>query len=923
MSDLLLATKLLIPPPRANLVSRPRLLEQFDAGLAYPLMLVSAPPGFGKSTAVADWARGCGAHDEGMEAITAIHVAWFAITEEDNDLARFFTYVGTALNVWSPGLSDMVLALVSGPQLPAPLTVATALINSLSQLPRVITNERTRDYVLVLDDYHLIQSASIHNALAFVVDHSPPQFHILLTSRIDPPLPLAMWRARGQMAEVRADDLRFLPDEAQQFLNDTMDLALTSAATAMLEARTEGWAAGLQLAALALRGHPDRNRFLQEFTGGHRYILGYLADEVLARQPEDMQHFLLQTAILERLNGSLCDAVTGEADSYARLETLHRMNLFTIALDEHGEWYRYHHLFRDVLRVRLQHTQPHLLGPLHQRASLWYEAHGLRDEAIEHALDAQDLKRAGHLIVDAFLPLWKQSALNILRRWFERMPDAAFAQDGELAFWSAALLTFIGQLDVAEHRLEVAEREYAIQADAPNASPAVTIHHRGRVAWLRSTLAARRGDIERSLVLAEAALAFLPPEEILFRGGIYIAAGLGYYTRGQLMAAHHAYEQAATCARTLDHWFLLSGALGRLAIVQLALGRLHAAAASCHQLVALPIVQRGSLPASGYAHVGLAEVAYQWDELDKAVEHAEKAVVFGETASIVDLVNTAALTCARVHAARGEYDAAMAMVELAHASASAVAGDVGLRRVQAVEARINLQFGALNTVTHWVRIHDDASAVDPMLTELEGILMARWQLADGKPAAALATLEPLFAAASQADRQGSVIEILTLQAQARAALGQSDEALAALESALRCAEPEGYLRVFVDAGPTLVELLRAVGRLRTATDLRAYIGRVLAAFSLSGTRPEPDSFAASPSSTTLPPQPLSTLIEPLTEREEEVLRLVGEGATNDQIATALVISIHTVRKHISNILGKLDVANRTEAIARARTLGLL
>jgi LuxR family maltose regulon positive regulatory protein len=773
-------------------------------------------------------------------------------------------------------------------------------------------------FCLVLDDYHLIETTAVHRALTYFIDHMPSHMQLIVSSRIDPPLPLARLRARGNVVEIRAADLAFSDAETAVFLSDMMKLNLPKEVITALATRTEGWAAGLQLAALALRGRADYTSFFQEFTGGHRYILGFFIDEVLARQPEAVQNFLLKTSILQRLCGPLCDAVTGETGSHDMLEMLQRDNLFTVPLDDHEEWYRYHHLFQDVLRLRLQKAHADLIPSLHHRASLWYEAQGLLDQAIEHAIAAHDLKRASDLIVDAFLPLWKQSMLGTLQRWIDNLPKAAVDEHAELAFWSSFLLSYTGRLAEGETRLNLAEAQWQALAASQELTAEEFKWRRGRITMLRGILAARRGQNADAIRLADEAFAQLPLDDYVFQGGTYTVLGLAHLNRGELFEAQQDYQNAAEQARTVDHWFLLVGALGRLAPIQIALGQLHAAATTCRQLLALPIVQSRNLPGSGFAHVGLAGVYYQQGVLDEAERHAKIGLELGEAASIVDLIYAAVLAQALVQMALGTPDAALSMLLRAGGIALPVGGELFARRVQAIEALVHLRSGALEPVSRWAQTTRHSETDDPLQAELESLVRIRLQLSEGQGDEALEVLQNLLQAAEAAQRVSSVIEILTLQARALAMSGLKEDATRVLERALSLAQPEGYVQVFINEGSPMVELLRAVGRQASASHLRSYIGRLLTALAVD----ETDRELRSPTVTSN--QSVHTaLIEPLTDRELDILRLIGEGASNEEIATHFVISIHTVRKHISNILSKLDVKNRTEAAAYARRSGIL
>ncbi len=638
MSTSLLTSKLYIPPlrSRSRVVPRPRLIERLNTGLDGRLTLVSAPAGFGKTTLLSEWI-----HASGATQASPLQVAWASLDEGDNDPARFWTYVLAALNTLQPGLGDDALALLRAPQ-PSPIeAVLTTLINGVASLPQ--GHHRGRPYVLVLDDYHVVESPAIHEALAFLLDHLPPQLHLLLSGRADPPLPLSRLRARGELAELRADDLRFTPAEAVTFLNQVMGLDLSAADIAVLETRTEGWIAGLQLAALSMRGRePERTAsFIQAFSGSHRYILDYLVEEVLRRQPEAIQSFLLQTSILDRLSGSLCDAILGDqrpalpssfvqgpssSSAQAILEYLEAANLFLVALDDERRWYRYHRLFGDLLRANLLQTHPGRVPELHRRAAAWYERHGSLAEAVGHRLAAGDVEAAADLIEQsAGEMLWVRGEVATLLRWLAMLPEPLVCSRPRLCLAYAWALFLSIQFEAVEARMQDAERalhEARLPDESPERQDMV-----GQLAVMRAMLANFQGDIPRTLSLSRQALALVPESNLLLRAALAGNLGGAYAGIGNLVAAAEAFAEAARLYRATGSAFGTLLASSYAGNMQLALGQLGQAAAIYRHTLRLA-AEFGGRTSLGtrIAHVGLGRLSYEWNDLEDAKHHLVSAI---------------------------------------------------------------------------------------------------------------------------------------------------------------------------------------------------------------------------------------------------------------------------------------------------------
>jgi LuxR family maltose regulon positive regulatory protein len=917
--DPLLATKLHIPHARHGLVPRPRLVDQLAGALAGELTVVCAPAGFGKTALLADWARR-----------SARPVAWLSLDTGDNDPVRFWRHVAVALDGVRTGVGQRLSRVLGPPSRPLE-TVVTALVNELAAAPGEV--------VLVLDDYHLIDSQAVHESVVFLLAHLPAELRLAVACRADPPLPLARLRARGELAELRADQLRFTQEEAGALLREAAGAGLPEDAVAALEARTEGWAAGLQLAGLSLRGRADVTGFVEAFSGSHRYVLDYLAEEVLDRQQEPVRAFLLETSVLERLSGALCDAVTGHAGSQQLLEAIERANLFLVPLDEVRGWWRYHPLFADLLRVRLAQEQPERLPVLHRVAAAWCEQRGLTDEAVRHALGAGDAVWAARLVerhIGTTLA-WAEGAT--VTRWLAGLPGEQVRARPRLCALRAIQAALAGQAGELEHWLDAAEAALASESAEETAGEQAVGWEAGwlpadvpgSLMALRADLACLRGDAEGTSRLARQLLARLPAGEggLRFNAEWNLARAL--WLNGELGAAEQALARLAVAARPAGE-FLAMAVCWEHGLVLHAQGRLRAALASYRQaLAASAHAEDPTLPALGMVHLGVAAVLYEQDELAGALEHAAKGVAGcrqlarGWSVTSARWLAESLVILAWIQRALGDHAAASAAIsEAGEAEPSSDVVDL-FNPAGAQRARLLLAQGKLAEAANWAAERGlDAGDPPDYPHEREYLLLARLLIARGEAERALPMLGRLRAAAAAQARTGSLVEMGAVTARALAACGDQPGALAALAEALTLAHSEGYVRVFADEGAPLAALLdqliasrRGGGAAPAAGVPSGYLGRLRAAFRPGDTRGVPST-----------PRPAARVIvagltEPLTGRELQVLTLLAAGAANQQIAEELVVALETAKKHVSHILGKLGAANRTQAVARARELGLL
>jgi LuxR family maltose regulon positive regulatory protein len=911
----LLETKLYLPTWSADLVSRPRLIDRMHP--QRKLTLISAPAGFGKTTLLAEW----------VAAVPTRPVAWVSLDRSDNDPAIFWTYLIAALQNIQPHLGERSLSLLQSPQPPPIQSVLMTLLNELTAVEA--------DGALILDDYHAIETQAIHDGIGFLLSHLPSQMHLMIASRADPPLSLARLRSHGDLTELRAADLRFTPEEAAAFLNQRMGLEISAVEVSALEQRTEGWIAGLQLAALSLQGREDVADFVAAFSGNDRYIVDYLLEEVLQRQPDRIRRFLLQTAILERLNGSLCDAVcdavTGQTDGQAMLETLERGNLFIIPLDNKRQWYRYHHLFADVLQAHALMEWPERIPSLHAQASEWYEQHDLFSEAIRHALAAQDFERAAGLIEQVWPTMRRRQRETTVLSWITSLPDSLIRNRPVLSVAYALVLLNDGQLDAVESRLQDAERCLGAAADSQE-PPAVesVVTDDAQLQSLPASIANARAyraqalwDVSSTVTYAQQALELLPEDEEYERGTTAALLGLAYWTSGRPEAGYRSFAEGLAIFKQMGLPQMAIGGTLILAQMSIAQGGLHRAINICEQSLQLA-TEQGDLVLRGTPELYLALSEVRYEQGDRLA--ASQLLLRGETlrqqASLSGTKFLWWVVQARLKAAEGDLETALDQLheaERLYSRAPIPAPNV--RPISALRAQLWVRQDRLTEALSWV--NDRGLSVDDELNylhEYEHLTLARVLIAqyrrdciDNALGQAIGLLTRLLETAEAEERTGSIIEILVAQALAYEAKGDLAGAIASLERALLLAEPEGYVRIFAECGPPMARLLqKAMTRGITPT----YTEQLLTALETWG---QPQNGA--PTAAGVPaPQPL---IEPLSQRELDVLRLLNTELSGPEIARELVVALSTVRTHTKRIYGKLNVTNRRAAVKRATELELI
>lgn len=871
MTSPLITTKLGIPSLRPVLVPRQRLIQRLNEGIQGKLTLISAPAGYGKTTLAVEWLR------ETQRA-----VIWLSLEEADNDPARFLSYFMEGLQEIDERIGKETRRLLQVPQLPSQELLATTLLNELTAIDS--------GFILVIDDYHVIQTLSIHQLINFILEHQPGQMHIVLLTREDPPLPLPRLRVGGQMTEVRQDDLRFTDFETGEFLEDVMGLKISKSDIAALERHTEGWIAGLQLAALSLRVSPDAHAFVQSFTGSNRYVLDYLFEEVFQQQPPEVQNFLLTTSVLDKLTASLCNALSGRNDGQAQLEALEKVNLFIVPLDPSRRWYRYHRLFADLLRHQLRKTGEISETKLHQGASHWYWENHFPAEAVTHAMQAKDWELAAYQVWSSSDEILKRGEAATLVSWCAKLPEETLASHLGLSLNYAWALMLTSQFNAARSILDQVDQHARDE-------PAIS----GEIAAARAYLAQSLGDIPRMVELSQQALASLPPENLNGRSLVALNLGIAYWHIGRLDEAQRALDEALPACRQTGNTYgeiMASLFIARTLAVR---GHLRRAGVMLEELAQA----HGDIPANPLVHLDLGILYYEWNDLERADRHLQQALESSRTGGNTEFEVGAYLLLARLHLAQG--DLAGVIRELEQARHLERSSPLPLRthnRRLDLQAFIALWEGDLEAAGKLVSELSPDIDAHPFYRFL-GLTSVRYALACGDKVGAAHTLDSAIQRARENDWSYGLIAAMALKALAEPTPKQALETLSAV---LDLAQPHGFIRTFVEAGPQLVPLLQQAAQHGVSP---GYVGEILSAFPAK-TTPKRKMVVSG-----------DLILEPLSEREMEVLRLMAAGLSNRQIARKLVLSLGTVKTHLHNIYGKLEARNRPQAVDRARELELL
>ena len=916
----LLSTKLYVPHTRPEIVHRTRLLEQLNDGLYRKLTLISAPAGFGKTTLISEWVESLSSADQkGRQA--DYNIGWLSIDKGDNDRVQFLAYIIASLNQIDRLGSSFVRATTSmlrSQQPPPNETILNSLINEIEAISVKL--------LLVLDDYHLIETQSIHDALAYLIEHQSPHLHLVIISREDPPLALTRLRASDQLTDLRATDLRFTSSEASQFLNNVMGLDLSLEEIHKLETRTEGWVTGLQLAAISMRGSEDTSSFINSFTGSHHLILDYLIEEVLDHQSTSVQTFLLSTAVLNRLTASLCNAVSGQEESQEILEKLERSNLFIIPLDNERNWYRYHHLFQELLRQRLDHIHPAKGIELHRRAAVWWDENGFIDQAIEHALLSEDPQWAASMLENHIDELWHSGKGIVVWRWIRRLPINVVNSKPMLCIMRGYFLHGSGELEAAERSLQLAEdiidREINKSMKEIEKTSSKTFADfttlKGKLAVIRAFSHSFWGNVQETIKNVYEAYDHLPEKELDWRSLAAIILGEVHAFIPDSAAAIKAQTEAVEACKISGNLYFAMIENGRLAITLKEQGRLHEALKISQEQPR--VAEELGLSESalvGYLYLTLGEILAETGNITEAMANVKTGLMLDERSNYLPVWRCwGFFSYIRVLMSCSGYSEIEEIIQKLRSIVmeSRVPGWIAWQ-TEVWQTRVWLAQGRFDLATMWLEgrgLEIDCDSDDYGLFCLqEGIVITRVLIAQGRFDEAGKLLHRLQEFAQKNGLVAREIEILALSALAIHAEGNLTEALSMLKRALALAEPGGFVSIFVDEGPPMARLLYEALSSEIAPD---YVHRLLASFPV-----------AEPEKTDLPisQSPDSILVESLSDREIEVLQLIAEGLTNPEVGSRLYLSLHTVKVHTRNIYGKLGAHNRTEAVTKARALGVL